>query len=75
MKFELSKEQIEKVEQWDDLKMGHKCSLQSNEFSDKYVGCAGGHLSYIFTPTGLGDIVEVKCSCGETLNITEYEHW
>ena len=75
MNFELSKEQIEKIREWDNPKTGHKCSLQSNEFSDKYVGAIGGHLSYTFIPTGLGNVVTVKCACGEELNITEYENW
>lgn len=36
----------------------------------------GGELSFIITPTGLGNIIEVKCnSCGKTENITDVTNW
>jgi hypothetical protein len=36
----------------------------------------GGKFSFIFTPTGLGNIVEVQCNiCKEKKDMTEYEYW
>ncbi|GMQ95321.1 MAG: hypothetical protein BMS9Abin13_434 [Patescibacteria group bacterium] len=38
-------------------------------------GAIGGRISYIFTPTGIGCVVEVKCACGEKVDITDYGDW
>ena len=35
----------------------------------------GATITYSFTPTGIGDTIKIKCSCGEEKDITEYEHW
>jgi hypothetical protein len=32
-------------------------------------------VTYSFTSTGIGDVVEIKCLCGETKDITDYELW
>jgi hypothetical protein len=69
--FELSEEQIKQVKDWDNPKTGHKCKLKPNDFSDKYCGAVGGHLNYTFIPTGIGVFIEVKCVCGEKLDISE----
>ncbi len=31
--------------------------------------------TFSFTPTGIGCCVEVECSCGEKINVTDYESW
>lgn len=71
MKFELSEEQIQQVKEWDNPKTGHKCSLKPNDYSEKYCGAVGGHLKYTFIPTSIGTFVEVKCACGEMLDISD----
>ena len=44
----------------------------NNEFSSS----VGGRLSYIITPTGLGNIVKVRCNyCGEIRDLTNYDSW
>ena len=36
----------------------------------------GGKISVIFTPTGLGPCISVKCNaCGETKDITDVSCW
>jgi len=61
MKFELTEEQLKKVESWKKDK-------------EKYTGAIGGQFQYIFTPTLIGEIVEVKdLTTGEELNLTEYD--
>ena len=40
-----------------------------------YVGAIGGAYSFCFTPTGLGNMVVVKCADGTELDLTEYEYW
>ena len=45
----------------------------------KYCGCMGtigGKISIIFTPTGLGDCITVKCNaCGKEKEITDVSNW
>lgn len=63
MNFELSEEQTAKYEAW------HK-TLKRVDY-----GAAGGGYSFIFTPTGLGDIIKVRRDDGEELDLTEIEKW
>ncbi len=35
----------------------------------------GGRFTYSFCPTSLGDIITVKCFCGEEIDITDYGSW
>ena len=52
-----------------------------HDFCNKHRSCEfsstiGGKISVIFTPTGLGDIVVVKCNkCGEEKDITDISNW
>ena len=60
--FGLSADQQRQHDEWK-----HHCST--------YAGAIGGRLSYVFTPTGLGTCVTVKCICGEELDLTDSENW
>ncbi len=62
MRFELTEEQYGKYEEWAD-------------HCDTYAGAIGGRLSFVFTPTGLGTCLQVKCICGEKLELTNTEDW
>lgn len=64
--FELSDTQLEKIKQWDNLIIGHKCNV------NKQGDVTGARLEYIFIPTGLGNFVRVRCECDEELDVTEY---
>jgi len=33
------------------------------------------HLTYSFTPTGIGDVIVVTCSCGKSIDVTDVESW
>lgn len=46
----------------------HNCSVG-------YTGAIGGKISYEFTETSIGTIIEVKCGCGEGENLTDYSEW
>jgi len=63
MKFEITPEQMEKVKAFHP-----KCKK-------KYTGAIGGGEWYMFMPTGLGDVVQYKCKCGEILDLTDVENW
>lgn len=62
MNFELNKLEKEKADKF--IEEHKKCK---NKFT---------LFSYIFTPTGIGYNVEIRCnSCGKTLDITDYTTW
>ena len=62
--------------------LSEKEETQAREFMDKhrhpdvYKGTIGGHISFLFTPTAVGDSITIRCAiCGEELDITDYEAW
>lgn len=66
-KFEIPEKE---VEEWKDWRKEHdKVCTQIN------VGAIGGRFTVSFTSTGLGDIIKIKCSCGEELDLTHSERW
>jgi len=53
-----------------------KAFEEKHRHSDVYKGAIGGHISYEFTPTSIGDAVIMECSvCGVRENITDYDSW
>jgi len=65
--FLMYPDQIKKFKKWD--KKHEKCAKEDTT-------AIGGRLTYRFTPTGLGDILVVKCNqCGEELDLTESDKW
>ena len=64
--FQLSDSQRMKYRKWAKT---HKCSLRKGGY--RYVGAIGGADTFHITGTGLGYIVEVECSCGAKLSLTE----
>ena len=60
MEFKLSKQQEEKFLKW-------KKKQKTNSMI-----AIGGAFTFCFTPTGIGDFIEVKCNDnGKTLDLTE----
>lgn len=42
----------------------------------RFFSSIGGELSYIITPTGLGNCITIRCnSCGEEKEITDTSNW
>ena len=41
----------------------------------RYSGAIGGVYTWEFTSTTIGMGVGVKCSCGEEINVTDYDSW
>lgn len=61
--FELSGIEKERLDKW--LKKHNK----------KCIDYPGGHLTYMFTPTGIGNIVEIQCSCGKKVDVSDSSNW
>ena len=64
--FSLDTDQSTQVAKW---KANHECSIR------RAYTAIGGGTSYEFTPTGLGEVVIVKCGCGDELDLTCYDMW
>ncbi len=62
MKFELEDSQLLKLKNWQN-----KIKKKFGEY---------GNYTYSFTPTGIGNIINVYSDIlGKTLNLTEVEKW
>jgi hypothetical protein len=73
--FTLTDAQTKLVHDWE---ANHDCKFRTNEYGvegEIYAGAIGGTTEYIFIPTGLGNICKIRCICGATLDLTDYENW
>lgn len=43
--------------------------------SGKIASAIGGRITFLFTPNSLGMCVEVKCACGEKIDVTDTSGW
>lgn len=57
--FEISEDECLAINEWKE-----KHILEKHN-GNKYAGAIGGRFKYIFTPTSIGEIGEIECSCGE----------
>ena len=65
----------EQEKQAQKFMLTHDCSCRKDEDGWPYVGAIGGATTFCFTPTGLGDILVVKCTCGAEVNLTDFDSW
>ncbi|MFA5767445.1 MAG: hypothetical protein WC919_05970 [Candidatus Paceibacterota bacterium] len=78
--FGLDAKQAEQLRAWSaeqDKKVIEQQKGTSVEHEgEAYYGCSGGALTYMFTPTSLGLVTEVKNNLtGETINLTDFDGW
>ena len=61
--------------------IGNNALQEIKEFQEKHKECEftstiGGKFSYIFTPTGLGPVIEIRCNaCDEIKDVTNIDDW
>ncbi len=67
--FKISNEDSQKIAEWRE---GH---LPDCVYTDQNQGAIGGLYTFCFTPTSLGTVTVIKCSCGEEFNFTDFELW
>ena len=62
--FPISQEEQDKIDEWREIheKEVHNCHNIDEKL--RRAGCIGGTYTYEFTPTSIGTIGLVKCSCG-----------
>lgn len=68
MYFENLKEELKEMEQWAANHTSDVCTM-------KYFGAIRGAFTYSFTPTNLGVICTVECTCGAKHDATDYDSW
>ena len=50
--------------------------MQEHRHPEVYKGTIGGHISFIFIPTSVGDGCVMHCGiCDKEENITDYDSW
>ena len=88
MKFEITPEELQKVDDWlhatvyppileeqrEDPDISMYIFEDSKGRSIPYFGAIGGEVTFSFSPTGLGTVVQVKCR-DKVLDLTDYESW
>ena len=63
--FPISEKEQEKIREWELKHDAEKHGLKTSKQRAMGHGCIGGSLTWRFTPTSIGTIGEVICSCGE----------
>lgn len=71
--YGLYKEQIEEANAWakkhdeeKHIKTGQKI---------RYSGAIGGAYTWSFTSTSIGQVATLECSCGEKIDVSDYDNW
>jgi tRNA nucleotidyltransferase/poly(A) polymerase len=62
--FSISTEELATCREWEQKHMHDK-------HRGKHFGCIGGNFTYCLTPTSIGTVGKVKCSCGEEFEFRE----
>lgn len=47
----------------------HECKIRQHH------GAIGGAITVQFTNTGIGQVQQVVCACGEKVDLTDYDDW
>jgi hypothetical protein len=68
--FSLSRQQREQTSEWMNR---HEIEKHRPDGSVRYTGAIGGAYTWQFTPTTLGTVTKVVCSCGEVLDVSDYD--
>lgn len=71
--FSVSKEQREAVAKWKKEHDKEKHMEPGEEH--RYSGAIGGAYTWNFTPTSIGFATTVSCSCGDSINVSNYDEW
>lgn len=67
MIFEITEKELKEINKWINKHVEEKHN------GNHYAGAIGGRFSYKFTPTSIGDIGEIICSCGESFLFRELQ--
>jgi hypothetical protein len=71
--FYISKDQLEKAHTWQDAHDKEKHLPPGKTV--RHSGAIGGAYTWSFTNTSIGTVVKLKCSCGELIDLSDYDTW
>jgi hypothetical protein len=71
--YYLSKEQRAAAKEWVEKHDAERHLAPGKKH--RYSGAIGGAYTWNFTSTSLGVISTLACSCGEKLDVSDYEDW
>lgn len=69
--FPISIKEKKTIEEW---RLKHEAEAHGRKTLEQRLsahGAIGGSYTYVFTPTSIGVVGEVKCSCGETFTFQD----
>lgn len=70
--FELTEKETNDVREF--MKKHRNCCIE--KLNKPIFSTTGGQFSFTFTPTGLGNIVSIKCNaCDEIEDVTDVANW
>ena len=69
MKFEIAATNLDKMNTWLQAHIP-SCSYWQPENVERNAGT--GVITYAFTPTSTGLLIEAQCKCGQKTDITDY---
>ena len=72
--FVVSPQDGAKIQEWQNKHDLEKHG-ESFQHGQRYTGAIGGAYTFSFTPTGLGTVFKVTCSCGDHIDMTDYDSW
>ncbi len=71
--FDVSETQSDKAKKWIDHHDKEKHIKAGGKY--RYTGASGGAYSWKFTPTTIGLVISMECSCGDQIDLTDYNDW
>jgi hypothetical protein len=71
--FYLSTEELKKANEWMESHDKEKHIPKGKTF--RYSGAIGGAYTWCFTSTSIGTVTKLKCSCGDEIDLTDYDLW
>lgn len=69
--FGLCKEQLAAANKWMEEHDKERHIRPGKTY--RYSGAIGGAYTWTFTPTSLGTVARVECSCGAEIDVTDYD--
>ena len=67
--FEITKEEDVAIKEWIDVHIKEKHN------GKYYAGTIGGRFTYGFTPTSIGTVGTIRCSCGDSFTFRELRYY
>jgi hypothetical protein len=68
--FVISQSDLKKLSEW-KAEHAKACAL----VDPMKQGAIGGNWTFSFAPTNLGQVFKVHCSCGQYVDLSDYDSW